>query len=154
MMSCSFKLCPTYFSRGAKNLPGGFVPCAPLVTGLESIKNWFQLIYLNLSWVWYCIRLPCVYDFEISCVSVRDYSFNSTHMSCNLVEFCTDFLQWFRSNSFAYFSFLPWRSNISIRSTLETINKLYSFSENDSKHEITLGKSGSCLYRSNNFCHL
>jgi len=43
----------------------------------------------------------------------------------------TDFLWWFRSNSFAYFSSLPRRSNISIRNTLETINKSYSFTEND-----------------------
>ena len=35
----------------------------------ESIKNWFQLIYLNLSWLWYCIRLCCVHDFETSYVS-------------------------------------------------------------------------------------
>jgi len=24
-------------------------------------------------------------------VMVRDYSFNSTHMSCDLIEFCTEF---------------------------------------------------------------
>jgi len=90
---------------------------------------------------------------------VRDHSFNSTHMSCNLIQFCTEFLQWFRCNSFTYFSSLPRRSNISIRNILEAINKSYSFSENDSKHKMTLanicfGKSRSCLYRSNNFCHL
>ena len=32
----------------------------------ESIKNWFQLVYLNLSWLLYCVLLPCVYDFETS----------------------------------------------------------------------------------------
>jgi len=26
----------------------------------ESIKNWFQLIYQNLSWLQYCVLLPCV----------------------------------------------------------------------------------------------
>jgi len=36
----------------------------PVAKGFESIKNWFQLIYLNLSWLQYCILLPCVYDFE------------------------------------------------------------------------------------------
>ena len=35
----------------------------------ESISNWFQLISFNLSWLWYCIRLPCVYDFEASYMS-------------------------------------------------------------------------------------
>jgi len=37
--------------------------------GCESIRIWLQLIYLYLSWLWYCIRLPCVYDFETSYVS-------------------------------------------------------------------------------------
>jgi len=67
--------------------------------------------------------------------------FNSTHMSCNLIEFCTDFLPWFKTNSFAYFSSLPRRSNISIRNTLERIHESYSFSENDLKREITLAKT-------------
>jgi len=57
------------FFREAKNFLGGLRPLLPLVTGLENIKNWFQLIYLNLSWVSYCIRLSYVYDFEISYVS-------------------------------------------------------------------------------------
>jgi len=35
----------------------------------ESIKNWFQLIYPNLSWLQYCVLLLCVYDFETSHVS-------------------------------------------------------------------------------------
>jgi len=30
------------------------------------LKNWFQLIYLNSSWL-YCVLLPCVHDFETSC---------------------------------------------------------------------------------------
>ena len=42
---------------------------------------------------------------------------------------------------FAYFSSLPGKSNISIRNTLETINKSYSFSENDSKREITSARN-------------
>jgi len=46
-----------------------------------------------------------------------------------------------RSNSFAYFSSLPQRSNISFRNTLERIHKSYSFSENDLKHGITLAKN-------------
>jgi len=66
----SFKL---IMSGHRKELRGalGHGLCAnpSLVTGLESIKNWFQLIHLILSWLWYCIRLPCVYDFEISYVS-------------------------------------------------------------------------------------
>ena len=27
----------------------------------ESIKNWFQLIYPSLSWLQYCVLLPCVW---------------------------------------------------------------------------------------------
>jgi len=49
---------------------------------------------------------------------------------------------------FAYFSafrvfqyFAYFKSNISIRKTLGRIRKSYSFSENDSKHEITLAKN-------------
>jgi len=36
----------------------------PVAKDCESIKNWFQLIYTNLSWMQYCVLLPCVYDFE------------------------------------------------------------------------------------------
>ena len=57
------------------------------------------------------------------------------------MELCTDFLWWFRSNFFAYFSSFPRSSNISIRKTLERIRISYLFSENDLKHEITLAKN-------------
>jgi len=36
----------------------------------ESIRNWFQLIYPKLSWLLYCVLLPCAYDFETFYVSV------------------------------------------------------------------------------------
>jgi len=42
---------------------------------------------------------------------------------------------------FAYFRYLPWRSNFSIRKTLEGIHKSYSFNENGLKTEITLTKN-------------
>jgi len=32
----------------------------PVVNVCESIKNWFQLVYQNLSWLQYCVLLPCV----------------------------------------------------------------------------------------------
>jgi len=32
----------------------------PAVNVFESIKNWFQLIYQDLSWLQYCVLLPCV----------------------------------------------------------------------------------------------
>jgi len=32
----------------------------PVVNVCESIKNWFQLIYQNLSWLQYCVLLSCV----------------------------------------------------------------------------------------------
>jgi len=41
----------------------------PVVNVCESIKNWFQLICLSLSWLLHCVLLPCVYDFETSYVS-------------------------------------------------------------------------------------
>jgi len=41
----------------------------PLGKGCKSIKNWFQLIYPNLSWLQYFVVLPCVHDFETSCGS-------------------------------------------------------------------------------------
>ena len=41
----------------------------PVVNVCESIKNWFQLIYQNLSWLQFCVLMPCVYDFETSYVS-------------------------------------------------------------------------------------
>ena len=42
---------------------------------------------------------------------------------------------------FAYFRSLPWKSNISVRKTLEKIHKSYSFNEHDLKTEITLAKN-------------
>jgi len=54
---------------------------------------------------------------------------------------CTDFLWWFRNNSFAYLSSLFRSSRISIRKTLGRIRKSYAFSENDLKHELTLAKN-------------
>jgi len=38
----------------------------PVAKVYESVRNWFQLIYLNLSWLQYCIRLPYIHDFETS----------------------------------------------------------------------------------------
>jgi len=103
----------------------------------ESIKNWFQLIYPNLSCMLCCVPLPSVYDFETSNVSIRDQSFNFTHMFWNLIEFCADFQKQFCRD----YSSLPRRSNIFIRKTLETICKSCSFNENDFKDEITLTKN-------------
>jgi len=31
----------------------------PVAKVCETIKNWFQLIYQNLSWLQYCVLLPC-----------------------------------------------------------------------------------------------
>ena len=33
----------------------------PAVNVCETIKNWFELIYQNLSWLQYCVLLPCVW---------------------------------------------------------------------------------------------
>jgi len=32
----------------------------PVANVCESIEYWFQLIYQNLSWLQYCVLLPCV----------------------------------------------------------------------------------------------
>ena len=32
----------------------------PVANVCASIKNWFRLIYPNLSWLQYCVLLPCV----------------------------------------------------------------------------------------------
>jgi len=32
----------------------------PVANVCESTENWFQLIYQNLSWLQYCLLLPCV----------------------------------------------------------------------------------------------
>ena len=71
---------------------------------------------------------------------VRDNSFNSSHMSCNLIQFCTFFLTWFRGNSFAYFRSLPVGQTFLSETHLK-IHKSYSFSESDLKHEIALTKN-------------
>jgi len=36
------------------------LPLVPVVNVCERIKNWFQLIYPNLSWLQYCVLVPCV----------------------------------------------------------------------------------------------
>jgi len=61
-------------------------------------------------------------------------------MSCNL-KILNGFSVMIQKHFFAYFSSFLRRSNISIRKTIERIRKSYSFSENDSKHEITLVKN-------------
>ena len=112
----------------------------PVVNVSESIRNWFQLIYQNLSRLQYCVLLPCVWlrnilpEWFVTTVLTL-----STHVlqPQNFVRiFCND-----SETIFAYFSSFPRRPNISIRKTLQKIRKSYSFSENDLKHEITLVKN-------------
>jgi len=40
-----------------------------LVPVMQCIKNLFQSLHPNLSWLQYCFLLPCVCDFETSYVS-------------------------------------------------------------------------------------
>jgi len=40
-------------------MPASRLLLVPVVNICESIKNWFQLIYPNLSWLQYCVLLPC-----------------------------------------------------------------------------------------------
>jgi len=112
----------------------------PVVNVCESIKNWFQLIYENLSRLQYCVLLPCAWHRNI----LRKWFVTTvltlpTHVlqPQNFVRiFCND-----SETIFAYFSSFPRRSNTSIRKTLEKIRKSYSFSENDLKYEITFVKN-------------
>jgi len=45
------------------------VACPSNKRSVKALKNWFQLIYPNLSWRQYCVLLPCVYDFKTFYVS-------------------------------------------------------------------------------------
>jgi len=112
----------------------------PLVNVSESIKNWFQLIYPNLSWLQYCVMLPSVWLRNI----LRKWFVTTvltppTHVlqPQNILGISV----MIQNPFFAYFSSSPRRSNISIRKTLERIHKSYSFSENNLKYEITLAKT-------------
>ena len=113
----------------------------PVVNVCESIKNWFQLIYPNLSWLQYCVLLPCVWLRNI----LRKWFVTTvltlpTHV-LQLHRILYGFSVMIQKQFFAYFRSFPRRSNISIRKTLERIRKSYSFSENDLKYEITLAKN-------------
>jgi len=112
----------------------------PVVNVCESIKNWFQLIYPNLPWLQYCVLLPCVWLRNIlrKCF-VTTVSTPPTHVlqpQSFVRIFCNDSETIFRE-----FQLFYQRSSISIRKTLKTIRKSYSFSENDLKYEITLAKN-------------
>ena len=61
----------------------------PVVNVCESIKNSFRLIYPNLSWLQYCVLLPCVW-LRIILRKLFVTSFNSTHTCPATSEFCTD----------------------------------------------------------------
>jgi len=111
----------------------------PVINVCASIKNWFQLIYPNLSWLQYCVLLPCVW-LRIILRTWFVTSFDSTHTSCNL-RILYGFSVMIQKQFFAYFSPFSRRSNISIRKTLEEIRKSFSFSENDLKYETTLANN-------------
>ena len=112
----------------------------PLANVCESIENWFQLIYQNLSWLQYCVLLTCVWLRNILRKWFVITVLTLPNMSCNL-RILYEFFVMIQNQFFTYFSSFPRRSNISIRKTLEKICKSYSFSENDFKYEITLAKN-------------
>ena len=106
---------------------------------LWSIKNWFQLADQNLSWLQYCVLLPCVLLRNI----VREWFVTTATLPTHVLQ-PRDFERIFCNDSeaiFGVFRSFPRRSNISIRKRLEKIRKSYSFSENDLKYEITLSKN-------------
>jgi len=81
---------------------------------------------------------------------------DSTHTSCNLTEFCTDFL--IQKQFFETFSALPQRSNTSIKNNWRDSQMIFISGEwfktwNNFAKKFVYGIR-SCLYRSNNFFHL
>ena len=111
----------------------------PVVNACESIKNWFQLIYLNFSWLQYCVLLPCVWLRNI----LRKL-FVTTVLTIPtqvLQPHLYGFSVMIRTQFFAYFSSFLRRSNIPIRKTLEKYRKSFSFNESYLKYERTLAKN-------------
>ena len=112
----------------------------PVANVCESIKDWFQLIYQNLSWLQYCVLLPCVWLRNI----LRKWFVTTVLTLPTHVLQPQNFVRIFCNDSeaiFHVFQLFPRRSNISVRKTLEKIRKSYSFNENDLKYEITLAKN-------------
>jgi len=112
----------------------------PVANVCESIKDWFQLIYTNLSWLQYCVLLPCVWLRNI----LRKWFVTTVLTLPTHVLQPQNFVRIFCNDSeaiFHVFQLFPRRSNISVRKTLEKIRKSYSFNENDLKYEITLAKN-------------
>jgi len=112
----------------------------PVVNVCESIKNWYQLIYQNLSRLQYCVLLPCVW---LRIISRKWFVTTVLTLPTHVLQpqnfvriFCND-----SETIFAYFSSFSRSSNIFIRKTLEKNRKSSSFSENDLKYEITLVKN-------------
>ena len=112
----------------------------PVAIVCESIENWFQLIYQNLSWLQYCVLLPCVWLRNI----LRKWFLTTVLTLPTHVLQPQNFVRIFvmiQKQFFTYFSSFPKWSNMSIRKTLEKIRKSYSFSENDLKYETTLANN-------------
>jgi len=123
------------------------------VKALRIGVSWFIRIYPDRSCVFSCL----VYATSKHLTHlVRDFSYQSAHTCPATIELCKDFLQWFRNNSFRYFSSLARMWTISIRRTLEKCANAYSISENNLKPETTLAKNFSgvaaaCIARTISF---
>jgi len=113
----------------------------PVVNACESIKNWFQLIHQNLSWLQYCVLLTCVWLRNI----LRKWFVTTVlTLPTHVLQphgILYGFSVLIQKQFLAYFSSFPRRSKISIRKALERIRKSYSFSENYLKHAITLANN-------------
>jgi len=99
----------------------------PVANVCESVKNWFQLIYPNLSWLQYCILLPCVW---LRNVLHKWFVTTVLTLPAHVLQPQNfyGFSVMIQKQFFAYFSSFPRRSKIFIRKTLERIRKSYSFS--------------------------
>ena len=111
-----------------------------VVNVCESIKNCFQLIYQNLSWLHYCVLLPCVWLQNI----LRKWFVTTvltlpTHVlqPQNVIWiFCNDLEAIFR-----VFQLFSQEVKYFYQKNTCKIRKSYSFSENELKFEITLSKN-------------
>ena len=112
----------------------------PVANVCESIENRFQLIYQNLSWLQYCVLLPCVCLRNI----LRKWFVTTVSTLPTHVLQPQNFVRIFCNDSeaiFHVFQLFSQEVKYFYQKTFEKIRKSYSFSENDLKYEITLANS-------------
>ena len=107
----------------------------------ESLRNWFQVLCQCILAVVLHSAVLCIRLRNILCKWLVTTVLTLPKCPATSQNVARIFSNDSETNSFAYFSSLPRRSNISIRNTLERIHKPYSISENDLKRKITLANN-------------